>query len=169
MDVNSKGFNKEVKEQQLNSDNGHIAFPREEDLIGFAKRFAFELCVPLVIWLEGDLGAGKTTFARGLIQALGYQGRVKSPTYGLLEQYETETANILHMDLYRIAEPGELEFLGLADLLNNQSILLIEWPDKGGNWIPEADFVFKFGYTPEGRDLHWSAHTLAARTISIQT
>ena len=122
-----------------------------------------------ILCLEGDLGAGKTTFARGLIQALGYQGRVKSPTYGLLEQYETNTANILHMDLYRIAEPGELEFLGLADLLNNQSILLIEWPDKGGNWIPEADFVFKFGYTPEGRDLHWSAHTMTARTIALQT
>ena len=156
-----------MKEQQLNSDNGHIAFPREQDLIGFAKWFAFELRVPLVIWLEGDLGAGKTTFARGLIQALGYQGRVKSPTYGLLEQYQANTVNILHMDLYRIAEPGELEFLGLADLLNNQSILLIEWPDKGGNWIPEADFVFKFGYAPEGRYLHWSAHTSAARTIPI--
>ena len=73
------------------------------------------------------------------------------------------------MDLYRIAEPGELEFLGLADLLDNQTILLIEWPEKGGDWIPEADFVFKFGYTPEGRDLQWSARTLAAQAIAINT
>jgi tRNA threonylcarbamoyladenosine biosynthesis protein TsaE len=150
----------------LNSEAGEISFPQEQDLISFAERFSSDLKVPLVIWLEGDLGAGKTTFARGLIQALGYQGKVKSPTYGLLEQYQTDSVNILHMDLYRIGEPGELEFLGLADLLDNQTILLIEWPDKGGKWIPEADFVFKFGYTSEGRDLQWSARTLTARAIA---
>ena len=158
-----------VKEIQLQSDSGEISFPQEQDLISFAEHFSSDLQPPLVIWLEGDLGAGKTTFARGLIHALGYQGRVKSPTYGLLEQYQTDSAQILHMDLYRIAEPGELEFLGLADLLDNQTILLIEWPEKGGDWIPEADFVFKFGYTPEGRDLHWSARTLAAQAIAINT
>ena len=160
---------RKVKENQLNSDSGEISFPQEQDLISFAERFSSDLQAPLVIWLEGDLGAGKTTFARGLIHALGYQGRVKSPTYGLLEQYQTDSAQILHMDLYRIAEPGELEFLGLADLLDNQTILLIEWPEKGGDWIPEADFVFKFGYTPEGRDLQWSARTLAAQAIAINT
>jgi len=162
-------INKEMKEQQLKSDSGEIAFPQEQDMIRFAARFASGLRVPLVIWLEGELGSGKTTFARGLIQALGYHGRVKSPTYGLLEQYQADRCNILHMDLYRIGEPGELEFLGLADLLDNQTILLIEWPDKGGKWIPEADFVFKFGYTPEGRDLHWSARTLTAQAITVQT
>jgi len=158
-----------VKEHQLNNDSGIIEFPQEQDLIGFAGQFASGLPVPLVVWLEGDLGAGKTTLARGLVHALGYKGRVKSPTYGLLEQYQTDSAKILHMDLYRIAEPGELEFLGLADLLDNQTILLIEWPEKGGNWIPEADFVFKFGYTPEGRDLHWSAHTSVARSSTLNT
>jgi tRNA threonylcarbamoyladenosine biosynthesis protein TsaE len=158
-----------VREQQLSGDSGAIEFPQEQDLISFAGRFATDIQAPLVIWLEGDLGAGKTTFARGLIQAMGYKGRVKSPTYGLLEQYQAGAAQILHMDLYRIGEPGELEFLGLADLLDNQTILLIEWPDKGGNWIPEADFVFKFGYTPEGRDLHWSARTSAARAITLNT
>ena len=154
-----------MKEHQLNGDSGVIAFPQEQDLIDFANRFATDLQVPLVIWLEGDLGAGKTTFARGLIHALGYKGRVKSPTYGLLEQYQSDSAQILHMDLYRIAEAGELEFLGLADLLNNQTILLIEWPDKGGTWIPEADFVFKFGYTLEGRDLHWFVRSSRAQTM----
>lgn len=158
-----------LKEHQLNIDSGIIEFPQEQDLISFAGQFASGLRVPMVVWLEGDLGAGKTTFARGLVHALGYKGRVKSPTYGLLEQYQADSVKILHMDLYRIAEPGELEFLGLADLLDNQTILLIEWPDKGRNYIPEADFVFKFGYTPEGRDLQWSARTSAARAITFDT
>lgn len=158
-----------VKEHQLNGDYGVLAFPQEQDLISFAGKFASDLKVPLVIWLEGDLGAGKTTFARGLINALGYKGRVKSPTYGLLEQYPADSVQILHMDLYRIGEPGELEFLGLADLLDNQTVLLIEWPDKGGKYIPEADFVFKFTYALEGRDLHWSAHTSVAQAIAQNT
>ena len=146
-----------------------MEFPNEQDLLRFAQQFAVDLPLPLVVWLEGDLGAGKTTFARGLIQALGYQGRVKSPTYGLLEQYQLENTQILHMDLYRIGEPEELEFIGLADLLDNQTILLIEWPDKGGKWIPEADFVFKFAYQAEGRDLHWSARTDRARSVAMIT
>jgi len=158
-----------VKENRLEVDEGELAFPKEQDLIEFAGQFASDLKAPLVIWLQGDLGAGKTTFARGLIQALGYAGRVKSPTYGLLEQYQLDSVQVLHMDLYRIAEAGELEFLGLADLLDDQTILLIEWPANGGNMIPEADFVFKFGYTPEGRDLHWSACTASARAITLNT
>jgi tRNA threonylcarbamoyladenosine biosynthesis protein TsaE len=149
--------------------SGVMEFPDEQELLKFAQQFAVDVPLPLVVWLEGDLGAGKTTFARGLIQALGYQGRVKSPTYGLLEQYQLEGTQILHMDLYRIGEPEELEFIGLADLLDNQTILLIEWPDKGGKWIPEADFVFKFAYHAEGRDLHWSAETERARSIEINT
>ena len=150
-------------------DMGALAFPQERDLLEFATRFAGVLNAPLVIWLEGDLGAGKTTFARGLIQALGYMGRVKSPTYGLLEKYQLKGIQVLHMDLYRIAQAGELEFLGLADLLDNQTILLIEWPDKGGSNIPEPDIVFKFGYTPEGRDLHWSARTSMPESLTTIT
>ena len=150
-------------------EEGAVAFPQEQDLIKFAGQFASDLKAPLVIWLQGDLGAGKTTFARGLIQALGYAGRVKSPTYGLLEQYQLDSVQVLHMDLYRIADAAELEFLGVADLLDDQTVLLIEWPDKGGNMIPEADFVFRFGYTHEGRDLHWSACTARARAIALNT
>jgi tRNA threonylcarbamoyladenosine biosynthesis protein TsaE len=158
-----------MSENKSGTEEGQLAFPLEQNLVDFARQFATDLKVPLVIWLEGDLGAGKTTFARGLIQALGYTGRVKSPTYGLLEQYQLDTVQILHMDLYRIAEAGELEFLGLADLMDKQTVLLIEWPDKGGRWIPEADFVFKFGYVAEGRDLHWSARTSVARNIKVST
>lgn len=136
---------------------GKVQFPDEQTLKLFANKFSSELKVPLVIWLEGDLGAGKTTFARALIQALGYTGRVKSPTYGLLEQYELANLQVLHLDLYRIGDPGELEFLGLEDLLDDHTVVLIEWPDRGGDWLPHPDFIFEFAYEGDGRSLHWVA------------
>ena len=144
---------------------GEVVFAREQDLDQFANKFACNIPRPLIIWLEGDLGAGKTSFARGLIHALGYKGRVKSPTYGLLEHYQLDTLQVLHMDLYRINDPGELEFLGVEDLLDERTILLIEWPDKGGSWLPEPDFIFKFGYLDEGRDLHWVARSPVAKSF----
>ena len=145
---------------------GELAFPAEQDLVLFANNFTYDLQLPLVIWLQGDLGAGKTAFARALIHSLGYEGRVKSPTYGLMELYQLASLQVVHMDLYRINEPGELEFLGLMDLLDEKTILLIEWPDKGGSWLPEADLIFTFSYATQGRDLHWRALTPRAK-ISI--
>ena len=153
----------------MSATRGELVFPCERDLEVFADKFASALHLPLVVWLQGDLGAGKTSFARALIHALGYLGRVKSPTYGLLEQYQIASLQVLHMDLYRINDPGELEFLGLEDLLDDKTILLIEWPDKGGQWLPEPDFIFEFAYAFEGRDLHWTACTELARTISFMT
>jgi tRNA threonylcarbamoyladenosine biosynthesis protein TsaE len=148
-------------------DTGQVILPQEVDLENFANKFSCHIPLPLVIWLEGDLGAGKTTFARGLIHALGYKGRVKSPTYGLLEHYQLESLQVLHMDLYRISDPGELEFLGVEDLLDERTILLIEWPDKGGLWLPEPDFIFRFAYAGEGRDLNWKACTRRAQTFAM--
>lgn len=145
---------------------GEVVFPVEQDLKNFANKFSHQIPLPLVIWLEGDLGAGKTTFARGLIHALGYKGRVKSPTYGLLEHYQLESSKVLHMDLYRISDPGELEFLGVEDLLDERTILLIEWPDKGGSWLPDPDFILTFAYAGEGRDLTWKACTNRAQTFA---
>lgn len=144
-----------------------FVFPTEHDLNQFAKKFACDLPPPLVIWLEGDLGAGKTTFARGLIHALGYAGRVKSPTFGLLEHYQLDALQVLHLDLYRIADPGELEYLGIDDLLDAQTILLIEWPDKGGSWVPMPDFICRFTYAGAGRGLCLIACT--ARAIAFAT
>jgi len=146
---------------------GQVMFPQEVDLEHFANKFSYHIPLPLVIWLEGDLGAGKTTFARGLIHALGYEGRVKSPTYGLLEHYQLESLQVLHMDLYRISDPGELEFLGIEDLLDERTILLIEWPDKGAGWLPEPDFIFRFAYAGEGRDLNWKACSTRAKTFAL--
>lgn len=148
--------------------HGERAFPREQDLEDFAASFARALRVPLVIWLRGDLGTGKTTFARGLIHALGYGGRVKSPTYTLLEQYEMTDLQVLHMDLYRIGDPGELEFLGVEDLLDGRTVLLAEWPDRGGHWLPPADFVFEFRYASQGRKLHWAANSPRAQSVAAE-
>jgi len=156
-----------VNESELKTVRGEMAFPSERDLEAFAEKFSSDLQLPLVIWLQGDLGAGKTAFARALIHALGYKGRVKSPTYTLLEQYQMDSMQVLHMDLYRIADPGELEFLGLPDLLDEQTILLIEWPDKGGQWLPGPDFIFEFGYAEQGRDLHWAACTRQAQASGL--
>ena len=147
--------------------HGHSHFPDERKLEAFANKMAALLTTPLTIWLEGDLGTGKTSFARHLIHALGYEGRVKSPTYGLMEQYPLDPGQVLHLDLYRIADPDELEFLGLVDLLDQQTILLIEWPDKGGQWLPEPDFIFSFSYAGKGRDLHWIACSEAAQAIDL--
>ena len=158
-----------MNDSAMGAARGEMVFPDEHALEIFAKKFASDLHLPLVIWLQGDLGAGKTSFARALIHALGYHGRVKSPTYGLLEQYQIASLQVLHMDLYRINDPGELEFLGLEDLLDDKTILLIEWPDKGGQWLPEPDFIFEFAYASEGRDLHWTASSELARTISFTT
>lgn len=146
---------------------GDVTFPNERELEHFANKFACNIPRPLVIWLEGDLGAGKTAFARALIHALGYKGRVKSPTYGLLEHYPLDSLQVLHMDLYRISDPGELEFLGIEDLLGEQTILLVEWPDRGGFWLPKPDFIFRFAYANQGRDLHWTACTQRAKAFTV--
>ena len=131
----------------------------------FAARLARWLRVPLVIYLSGDLGAGKTTLARALLRHLGYPGNVKSPSYGLLETYDTDELQVLHLDLFRIAEPGELEFLGLRDLLNDQTLLLIEWPENGGRFLPQADLSIGFEHAGTRRNLSWKAHTRKGASI----
>ena len=124
----------------------------------FAKAAAQQgLCVYLV----GDLGAGKTTLCRGIIQAYGHWGAVKSPTYTLVEPYElaiqaldstsVSTADqiqlVYHFDLYRLSDPGELEFLGLDDYFSRQALCLIEWPKQGKGFIPSSDIVFYLQHT----------------------
>lgn len=103
-----------------------------------------------VIHLVGDLGAGKTTLAQGLLGGLGVQGVVRSPTYTLVEPYDTPRGRVLHMDLYRLADPWELEGLGLADDAPDAALWLVEWPQRADGLLPAADLRIELATAADG-------------------
>ncbi len=103
------------------------------------------------IYLSGDLGAGKTTLTRGFLHYLGHKGAVRSPTYTLIETYHLSRGKLHHLDLYRLADPEELEFLGIRELFDGEDIFLIEWPEKGETWLPAADIHISLFYKDKGR------------------
>lgn len=103
-----------------------------------------------VVYLRGELGAGKSTLARALLRALGVRGAIRSPTYTLVERYPlTDGGEAVHLDLYRIGDAGELEFLGLGD--DDPALWLVEWPERGGAGLPPADLVIELEIEGEGR------------------
>jgi len=106
-----------------------------------------------MIYLQGDLGAGKTTLARGFMRAFGYTGAVKSPTYTLVEPYEFELCNIYHFDLYRLADPEEVAYLGTDEYFAESNLCLVEWAEKGAKWLPGADLVIEISDKGTGRRL----------------
>jgi tRNA threonylcarbamoyladenosine biosynthesis protein TsaE len=150
----------------MNRASWQCPLPDEGRLNQLAELFRGGLQAPLVIYLRGELGAGKTTFARSLIHALGYSGRVKSPSYGLLETYKTGGLQILHLDLYRIENPAELEYLGLRDLLDSSSVLLVEWPDKGAGFLPGPDLALHFLDAGSKRSVRFTSHTPEGAKLS---
>ncbi|MDV6328942.1 tRNA (adenosine(37)-N6)-threonylcarbamoyltransferase complex ATPase subunit type 1 TsaE [Idiomarina sp. Sol25] len=137
----------------------------EEETLALAKKFSQVLQAPLVVYLQGELGAGKTAFCRGVIQALGHSGAVKSPTYTLVEPYQLQGWRIHHFDLYRLADPEELEFMGIRDYFSEDTLNFIEWPDKGYGWLPSADIEIRIEYAGTGRKLTFSALTDAGKKI----
>lgn len=112
--------------------------PTEQDMLDFGIPLAARLAEGGVVYLSGDLGVGKTTLVRGLLRAMGHAGRVKSPSYGLVESYELEGLSVHHLDLYRLGDPEEIEYLGIPDLLDEHSLLLVEWAEKGTGYLPPA-------------------------------
>lgn len=118
---------------------------------------------PLIVFLRGDLGAGKTCFARGMLHALGEQGPVRSPTYGLVATYELAGGRVAHLDLYRLEDPDELEQLGLRDLLADTRLWLVEWPERGIGHLPAPDAELHLTVEGQGRTLELTAVSEAGR------
>lgn len=114
---------------------------------------------PAILYLEGELGAGKTTLARGLIAGRGFAGAVRSPTFTLLERYALEELTAIHIDLYRLGDPREIETLGLRDFALPWHLWLIEWPERGANVLPAPDLHIALAVTAEGHPLEASAHS----------
>ncbi|QSX29480.1 tRNA (adenosine(37)-N6)-threonylcarbamoyltransferase complex ATPase subunit type 1 TsaE [Shewanella cyperi] len=142
-----------------------IYLASEEDTIALGRRLAAALKPPLVLYLSGELGAGKTTFSRGLIQSLGHQGAVKSPTYTLVEPYELPGVEVYHFDLYRLADPEELEFMGIRDYFTPNSLCIVEWPERGQGLLPAADIQLQLKYANSGRELILTSATAAGDAL----
>lgn len=120
---------------------------------------------PCIVFLEGDLGAGKTTLVRGFLRERGYTGAVRSPTYTLVEPYPLTDETVYHLDLYRLADAEELEYLGLRDMLQPRNILLIEWPERGHGWLPQPDLELHIRHQQDGRKIMLQANTAAGERV----
>jgi tRNA threonylcarbamoyladenosine biosynthesis protein TsaE len=150
---------------ELMSDRDAVAFAGidEAGLAAVARALAPAVREGGVIHLVGALGAGKTTFARALLGALGIEARIKSPTYSLVESYTIGDLAAHHLDLYRIAAAEEVEWLGLRDLAAGRQLWLIEWPERATAAVPAADLIVELAHAPQGRDLRLLASTQTAK------
>ncbi|MBI5889805.1 MAG: tRNA (adenosine(37)-N6)-threonylcarbamoyltransferase complex ATPase subunit type 1 TsaE [Nitrosomonadales bacterium] len=143
--------------------HSRINLPDEAATTAFAARFARVLLPGLVIYLRGNLGAGKTTLVRALLQALGYAGRVKSPTYTLVERYEADGLHLRHFDLYRFRDAEEWEGSGFRDEFDGRNICLVEWPEQAAGLLPPADISLTFEMLQDERELMLHAYTDAGQ------
>ncbi|MCW9024678.1 MAG: tRNA (adenosine(37)-N6)-threonylcarbamoyltransferase complex ATPase subunit type 1 TsaE [Gammaproteobacteria bacterium] len=153
-----------------------IVLADESATESFGKQLAVVCPRQALIFLRGDLGAGKTTLTRGFLRGLGYHGKVKSPTYTLVEPYEISTGSgtesgiihVYHFDLYRLADPEELAYMGAEDYFAEQAISLVEWPEQGVGMLPQADIELHLEYQPNGRLLNIQAHSGRGQQILEQ-
>lgn len=142
----------------------------ENAMCDFGKKLINAICQlthnkGITLYLNGELGAGKTTLSRGMIQALGYQGKVKSPTYTLVEEYHIAGKTIYHFDLYRLADPEELEFMGIRDYFAENTICLIEWAEKGAGLLASPDLLVNIHYAENARNIELIAKSKSGRDI----
>jgi len=129
----------------------------ETATLDLGKELACVLASGGVVYLQGTLGMGKTTLSRGLLHGLGYDGKVKSPTYTIVEPYELEGLSVYHFDLYRLEDPEELELMGIRDYFSDMSLCLVEWPERGEGLIPSADLDISIERAGNGRQVRLTA------------
>lgn len=120
-----------------------------------------------LVALQGQLGAGKTTFCRGLLRGRGHEGAVKSPTYTLVESYPLASGTVHHFDLYRLGDPEELEYIGLRDYLSGDALCLVEWPERARGILPRADITVEIQYVDAGRKVFMTAASSAGEVALL--
>lgn len=141
----------------VSSPTEHIFYPANEaEMLALGQQLLQDLTPPKLIFLHGDLGAGKTTLVRGILKALGWQGKVKSPTFTVIEPYDLGELQVYHVDLYRLTSPDELAFMGIRDYFNAHSLVLIEWPSRALTDLPIADIDCYIEMLPKGREVKWT-------------
>ena len=154
---------------KLSDENYECFLADESQQIALAQKVAQHLQSSFVMLLKGNLGVGKTTFARGFVQASGFDGVVKSPTYTLVEPYPISNNRMCyHFDLYRLADPEELEFTGARDYFNENDVCLVEWPEKAEGFLPVADWICEFSHQKMGRNLNILAATNKGKNLMLQ-
>jgi tRNA threonylcarbamoyladenosine biosynthesis protein TsaE len=149
--------------------NKHYLLPDESATIAMGKKLADivqkQLKQGIVVYLYGDLGAGKTTLTRGFVQGMGHVGHVKSPTYTLVEPYELNNWLVYHFDLYRLSDPEELEYMGIRDYFAHNCCCFIEWPEKGQGMIKAPDLRIDLAYSDEQRTINFQAETTLGQLV----
>jgi len=131
----------------------NLAIENEAGMLALGEKLAVLTQGRGIIYLRGNLGMGKTTLARGMIRALGYQGAIKSPTFTLIEPYQMKGARVFHFDLYRLLDAEELEFLGARDCFAGDALCLVEWPERGTGVLPAPDLAITISIAATGRCL----------------
>lgn len=142
-----------------------ITLVDEENTITLATYLAKFLTAPLVLTFTGEIGVGKTSFIRALLRALGVSALIKSPTFSLIESYNCEKFQINHFDLYRLALPEELEYIGFREYFTNNTICCIEWPEKARDFFGKIDLKFSLSFLTIGRSLQIEANSDAGMRI----